>query len=60
MGACGSEGKLKTIFVFEKDKLVTVILTKKAEIKHLLLSYDYLVEDPQEAEKQIAEWKQQP
>lgn len=55
---------MKTYFVFKDGKLVTVIQTKNdnvfnAQIKHLLIDYDYIVEDPQEVEKQIAEWKRE-
>lgn len=52
-----------TYLIFKYGKLVTVIQSIEDNINEvkgeqaLLVDYDYIIKDPQEAEKQIAEWK---
>lgn len=53
---------MRTYLLFKDGKLVTVVQTKAnnialVQIRNMLIDYDYLVEDPQDADKQIEEWK---
>ena len=45
-------------FGFRNGKLITIIQSAEDEVENAI-DVDYYVAEPQDAEKQISEWKQQ-
>lgn len=49
---------MKTFLVFRNGKLISVVQSTENDYESAINGADYVVEDPQEAEKQIAAWRE--
>lgn len=48
---------IRTFLCFKKGKLVTVVETIISDFEEATNNMDLVIADPQDAEKQITEWK---